>query len=91
MGRELLSILVEAKFPAPFLLSDLLPLLILCSTFPRSSYWTFCTFGFVGIFDVFNPSDIIDTLGTISYLLPLLIFCSTCPTTFFYLYFCSSC
>ena len=25
MGRELLSILVEAKFPAPFLLSDLLP------------------------------------------------------------------
>ena len=44
MGRELLSILVEAKFPAPFLLSDLLPLLILCSTFPPIG--TICTFSF---------------------------------------------
>ena len=42
MGRELLSILVEAKFPAPFLLSDLLPPSnIASSTFP--SFGTIAT------------------------------------------------
>ena len=41
MGREPLSILVEAKFPAPFLLSDLLPSNIASSTFP--SFGTIAT------------------------------------------------
>ena len=43
MGRELLSILVEPKFPAPFLLSDLLSSNIVNSTFP-----TIATFGTLG-------------------------------------------